>query len=105
MVRKILVIPNERIYQNNLLEKEWSKKFEFFWEFESSCVASIENEEKRHSYIHSKMFKRCSEVNWSTFYPDPKSDINLKIGLDLDNRNTSKMCKNNFDRNLLTQFI
>ena len=57
------------------MKKEWIENFKLFYKFESICFKAIENSKLNQSYFHAKMFKRCEAAKWSSFYPDPKSDI------------------------------
>jgi hypothetical protein len=65
-----LVIPenDETNFKENLFGKYWS--------FDSICVKSIENIQTNQTYSHANMLKSClgNGAEWSTFYPDPKSD-------------------------------
>ena len=54
-------------FKENLLENYWS--------FDSLCVKSIENIQTNQTYYNGKIFKSCLDADWSTFYPDPKSDL------------------------------
>ena len=69
LTKKFLVIPenDERDFKENLLGKYWS--------FDSICVKLIENIQTNQTYSHGTMFKSCLDAEWSTFYPDPKSDF------------------------------
>ena len=84
LFKKFLVISdNETLSDEN--KSEWLNLFEKCWSFESSCIKSIENIQTNQTYSHGKMFKSCMGDNgaeWSTFYPDPKSDID-NLGIDL----------------------
>ena len=77
LFKKFLVIPNENIFDQEHQSK-WLNIFEQFWSFDSTCIKSIVNTQKNQTYAHGKMFKSCMEsgAEWSTFYPDPKSDLN-----------------------------
>ena len=72
LTKKFLVIPvnDENNYKGNLF---WN-----YWSFDSICVKSIENIQTKQTYSHWQMFKSCmgdDGAEWSTFYPDPKSDL------------------------------
>ena len=69
LTKKFLVIPDndETNFKENLLGN--------YWAFDSICVKSIENIETNQTYSNGKMFKSCLGAEWSTFYPDPKSDL------------------------------
>ena len=69
LTKKFLVIPayDEINFKENLLENYWS--------FDSICIKSIENIQTNQTHSHGKMFKSCLDAEWSTFYPDPKSDF------------------------------
>lgn len=61
------------------LTKEWQDYFKLFWVQESACYYYVDN-------LQSKMaFKKCDDATayWSSFYPDPKSNITDMIELDL----------------------
>ena len=84
LFKKFLVIAdNETLLDES--KSEWLNLFEKFWSFDSICVKSIENIQTNQTYSHGRMFKSCmgdDGAEWSTFYPDPKSDID-NLGIDL----------------------
>jgi hypothetical protein len=79
LFKKFLVLPKE-----NFSESKWSKLINKYWSFDSICMKSIENIQTNQTYSHGKLFKSCMEngAEWSTFYPDPKSDL-TNGGIDL----------------------
>ena len=89
MAKKFLVIPSHDIFEsgNSDVKNEWYKNFETFWRHNSICVKSIENRNYQKSYFHSRMFKNCFDsAKWSTYYPDPKSDLEQSFSLDFKSR-------------------
>ena len=91
LTKKFLVIPenDESNFKENLLGKYWS--------FDSICVKLIENIQTNQTYSHGKMFKSCmgdDGAEWSTFYPDPKSDID-NLGIDYKFRKFENSCEKN----------
>jgi hypothetical protein len=83
LFKKFLVISdNETVFEES--KSEWLNLFEKYWSFDSICVKSIENIQTNQTYSHGKFFKSCMDdgAEWSTFYPDPKSDID-NLGIDL----------------------
>ena len=77
LFKKFLVLPKE-----NFSESKWSKLINKYWSFDSICMKSIENIQTNQTFSHGKLFKSCLEAEWSTFYPDPKSDL-TNGGIDL----------------------
>lgn len=63
----------------------WISLVENFWQFESFCFNKIESTINfNDSILKRHIFKECAESSyWSSYYPDPKSDIfsNLQINL------------------------
>ena len=87
MTKKFLVLPKIEEFENGREISEIYKNFEIFWKHNSICVKSIENQDLKISYFHSKFFKSCFDsTQWSTFYPDPKSDLEENFGLDFKSR-------------------
>ena len=77
LFKKFLVLPKEIVF-----ESKWLKLLNKYWSFDSLCMKSIENIQTNQTYSHGKMFKSCIAAEWSTFYPDPKSDL-TNGGIDL----------------------
>ena len=87
MTKNFLVIPsdNDVLFEgeNGPMKREWIDNFKLFYKYDSTCFKSIENSELQQSYSHTKMFKSCVDsAEWSSFYPDPKSDLISSIGVD-----------------------
>jgi hypothetical protein len=62
---KFLVLPDK----NEILSEKWLNYLGEFWLFDSVCD---END--------------CKNIFWSTFYPDPKSDLNESLTINVKNR-------------------
>ena len=77
LFKKFLVLPKEIVF-----ESEWLKLVNKYWSFDSLCMKSIENIPTNQTFSHGKMFNSCTVAEWSTFYPDPKSDL-INGGIDL----------------------
>ena len=83
MVEKsFLVMPSGdmNVFENQTRRGEWLEYFEKFFNLESFCVKSIENMKRNQSYFHERFFKSCFnlEAKWSSFYPDPKSELDYQ---------------------------
>jgi hypothetical protein len=59
-----------------------------FWELDSLCFQSIENMSSNYSILYKDMFKDCVQTHWSTYYPDPKSDLYESLNVDFEHRIT-----------------
>ena len=85
LFKKFLVIAdNETLFDES--KSEWLNLFEKFWSFDSICVKSIENIQTNQTFSHGSMFKSCIGAEWSTFYPDPKSNLEDNFGIDFKSR-------------------
>jgi hypothetical protein len=86
---KFLILPNKNPFslENDIsFIKKWSNLLKVFWTFDSLCLYKIEDLNLRSTFLFDNLFKNCSETYWSTFYPDPKSDVSSNISIDLRER-------------------
>ena len=91
LFKKFLVLPKKTVF-----ESKWLKLVNKYWSFDSICVKSIENIQTNQTYSHGKMLKNFMEngAEWSTFYPDPESDID-NLGIDYKFRKFENSCEKN----------
>ena len=66
--------------------KKWFNLIKNFWTFDSICLHKIEDLNLKNTYLFDNLFRNCSETYWSTFYPDPKSDVFSNMSIDLTER-------------------
>jgi hypothetical protein len=89
IAKKFLVLPSHPTFEKKNLDvvHMWEKNIKTFWRHTSICVKSIENQSFKKSYFHSKLFSSCFDSSkWSTFYPDPKSNLEDNFGMDFKSR-------------------
>jgi hypothetical protein len=77
LTKKFLVIPENDETLFHEIKSEWLNSINKYWSYDSICVKSIENIKTNQTFSHAKMFKSCLRAEWSTFYPDPKSDLTV----------------------------
>jgi hypothetical protein len=78
--KRFLIMPNE--LTDNILSNIDQLSIQLFWNFEAICLNSFENLQEKTSILLDRVLPRCEKIHWSTFYPDPKSDLsefNLKV--------------------------
>ena len=73
---KFLVLPTNPDDNVEINETALLKLIEKFWSFEKFCLVVNAGD----SFFNSveDFFDNCKNSFWSTFYPDPKSDLNFK---------------------------
>lgn len=57
-----------------------------FWSMSNFCIKSSVNFKLKNTFLFDELFKQCKDAYWSTYYPDPKSDVKSNLGLDLKQR-------------------
>lgn len=57
-----------------------------FWPLNDICIQSVPTIKFRNGFLFDELFKQCHSVYWSTYYPDPKSDVLNEIYTDLNHR-------------------
>jgi hypothetical protein len=87
---KFLVLPlvnqKEEFNLNAAKFAELKRDIRKFWIHESICVNSCENLLLNETVLLGELFKPCVHVHWSSFYPDPKSDIFENLSIDRTTR-------------------
>lgn len=80
---QFLIFP--KFIENYLI---WIPIIENFWQFESFCFNRNESTINfNNSFLHRHIFNDCVESShWSSYYPDPKSDIFSNLKINLSNR-------------------
>ena len=78
--RKFLVMPRSnpfQIHKTNISQR-WQMLFGHFWSFQSACVDQLNTS----SFLTNHLLTDCQETSWSTYYPDPKSDITHNLSIE-----------------------
>ena len=57
-----------------------------FWELEVVCLRSVQSIRAQSTFLFDKLFSTCERSPWSSFYPDPKSDVTRTLFVDAENR-------------------
>lgn len=86
---KFLILPNKNpfsVENDSSIMKKWFNLIKNFWTFDSICLHKIEDLNLKNTYLFDNLFRNCSETYWSTFYPDPKSDVFSNMSIDLTER-------------------
>ena len=86
LTRRFLILPS--VSSQHLLpsvEHLWPE-IQLFWDFEVICIKSVQNLALQSTFLYDKFFSSCDKSYWSTFYPDPKSDIRTSLFVDEENR-------------------
>lgn len=75
LTRKFLILPLE--IPSEYQKDKWKNIITQLWEFNSFCINRYENIKIKNSFLTSHLLKNCQDDAsfWSTYYPDPKSDI------------------------------
>ena len=56
---------------------EWDNLIKQFWNFDSICVDSFRKPVLSNRYLLERFLPNCTKTAyWSTYFPDPKSDMN-----------------------------
>lgn len=83
---KFLVLPANNSKSNEEMF-ELYEKLQYFWNFNSLCVDTFESSELKNNFLFNELFQNCQKsAHWSTYYPDPKSDLKLSLFVDSKNR-------------------
>jgi hypothetical protein len=86
LAKKFLVIPDPSAKNGEngefQLTKEWQDNFKLFWTLDSMCVYRVKTTNS------NLAFKSCEHPKsyWSSFYPDPKTNMTDMVQLNLDYR-------------------
>lgn len=90
--RNFLVLP----YENDSSQNEQQQKLannqqtiSNFWSLRQLCTHSLPSINfKGGTFLFNELFKQCTMTYWSTYFPDPKSDVqnSCLLGPDLENR-------------------
>ena len=81
LTKKFLVLPNS--------VEQVGDDVKTFWTFYSMCFEFLEdNSKSKYTYDLKLKSSKCDEQKayWSTYYPDPKTDISKMIEIDLNYR-------------------
>ncbi|CAF0815289.1 unnamed protein product [Brachionus calyciflorus] len=82
---RFLVVPKENFQDLDL--RIWIPIIDNFWQFNSICFFKGENLKNKNSILFDNLFKSCKKESfWSSYYPDPKSDIYENLEIDLIHR-------------------
>ena len=85
--RKFLVFPTSTENESAASIEEFTASLETFWPLDSMCSDYLEDIFKANARLYSLKTK-CVDAKsyWSTSYPDPKTDMTNKVGIELDYR-------------------
>jgi hypothetical protein len=83
LTRRFLILPE---YNNELAPLDYMSDIAKFWDFEVICLRSVQNFNSESTFLFNKLFSVCEKSHWSTYYPDPKSDVWQSLFINTENR-------------------